>query len=117
MPYQEQASRRDFESKEELSQATSREIFQSLDSKSYFPLSHPELCVSQGINCTLVLAKFFNFESETRIGQKVCLYSTGSRPKLQLLSLIHISEPTRLLSISYAVFCLKKKKMINLTSI
>eukprot|EP00658_Telonema_sp_P-2_P077176 TRINITY_DN6920_c0_g1_i2.p2 TRINITY_DN6920_c0_g1~~TRINITY_DN6920_c0_g1_i2.p2 ORF type:complete len:191 (+),score=51.96 TRINITY_DN6920_c0_g1_i2:239-811(+) len=28
----------------------------------------------------------------------------------QFLSLIHISEPTRLLSISYAVFCLKKKK-------
>src|SRR5678815_3743723 len=27
----------------------------------------------------------------------------------QELSLIHISEPTRLLSISYAVFCLKKK--------
>src|SRR5678816_1202608 len=26
------------------------------------------------------------------------------------LALIHISEPTRLLSISYAVFCLKKKK-------
>eukprot|EP00658_Telonema_sp_P-2_P070034 TRINITY_DN5966_c0_g2_i3.p1 TRINITY_DN5966_c0_g2~~TRINITY_DN5966_c0_g2_i3.p1 ORF type:complete len:268 (+),score=30.69 TRINITY_DN5966_c0_g2_i3:195-998(+) len=29
---------------------------------------------------------------------------------VQGLSLIHISEPTRLLSISYAVFCLKKKK-------
>eukprot|EP00658_Telonema_sp_P-2_P052563 TRINITY_DN40790_c0_g1_i1.p1 TRINITY_DN40790_c0_g1~~TRINITY_DN40790_c0_g1_i1.p1 ORF type:complete len:123 (+),score=32.71 TRINITY_DN40790_c0_g1_i1:143-511(+) len=29
------------------------------------------------------------------------------------LSLIHISEPTRLLSISYAVFCLKKKKHTN----
>src|SRR5678815_442726 len=28
------------------------------------------------------------------------------------LSLIHISEPTRLLSISYAVFCLKKKKKL-----
>src|SRR5678815_5772523 len=28
---------------------------------------------------------------------------------LYALSLIHISEPTRLLSISYAVFCLKKK--------
>src|SRR5678815_3564346 len=27
------------------------------------------------------------------------------------LSLIHISEPTRLLSNSYAVFCLKKKKL------
>eukprot|EP00658_Telonema_sp_P-2_P051849 TRINITY_DN3995_c0_g1_i2.p1 TRINITY_DN3995_c0_g1~~TRINITY_DN3995_c0_g1_i2.p1 ORF type:complete len:588 (-),score=191.64 TRINITY_DN3995_c0_g1_i2:23-1786(-) len=30
--------------------------------------------------------------------------------KAYFLSLIHISEPTRLLSISYAVFCLKKKK-------
>src|SRR5678815_2501073 len=30
--------------------------------------------------------------------------------KVFRLSLIHISEPTRLLSISYAVFCLKKKK-------
>eukprot|EP00658_Telonema_sp_P-2_P000984 TRINITY_DN10361_c0_g1_i1.p1 TRINITY_DN10361_c0_g1~~TRINITY_DN10361_c0_g1_i1.p1 ORF type:complete len:181 (-),score=33.52 TRINITY_DN10361_c0_g1_i1:1-543(-) len=29
---------------------------------------------------------------------------------MEELSLIHISEPTRLLSISYAVFCLKKKK-------
>ena len=31
----------------------------------------------------------------------------------QDLSLIHISEPTRLLSISYAVFCLKKKNTIH----
>ena len=30
-----------------------------------------------------------------------------------VLSLIHISEPTRLLSISYAVFCLKKKKQTS----
>ena len=30
-----------------------------------------------------------------------------------LLSLIHISEPTRLGMISYAVFCLKKKKKID----
>ena len=29
---------------------------------------------------------------------------------VQLLSLIHISEPTRQAEISYAVFCLKKKK-------
>src|SRR5660398_292122 len=29
---------------------------------------------------------------------------------LRALSLIHISEPTRLRRISYAVFCLKKKK-------
>eukprot|EP00658_Telonema_sp_P-2_P057868 TRINITY_DN46287_c0_g1_i1.p2 TRINITY_DN46287_c0_g1~~TRINITY_DN46287_c0_g1_i1.p2 ORF type:complete len:111 (+),score=25.47 TRINITY_DN46287_c0_g1_i1:82-414(+) len=32
----------------------------------------------------------------------------STRPPTNL-SLIHISEPTRLLSISYAVFCLKKK--------
>src|SRR5678816_141666 len=33
-----------------------------------------------------------------------------TRARRFTLSLIHISEPTRLLSISYAVFCLKKKK-------
>eukprot|EP00825_Cyclidium_porcatum_P049079 TRINITY_DN8402_c0_g1_i2.p2 TRINITY_DN8402_c0_g1~~TRINITY_DN8402_c0_g1_i2.p2 ORF type:complete len:109 (-),score=31.45 TRINITY_DN8402_c0_g1_i2:15-341(-) len=32
------------------------------------------------------------------------------------LSLIHISEPTRLGMISYAVFCLKKKKKPPITS-
>ncbi len=31
-----------------------------------------------------------------------------------VLSLIHISEPTRLRRISYAVFCLKKKKNENI---
>src|SRR5450756_923189 len=34
----------------------------------------------------------------------------GAHRRLQDLSLIHISEPTRLGMISYAVFCLKKKK-------
>src|SRR5678815_5875192 len=34
---------------------------------------------------------------------------TFIHPFHMTLSLIHISEPTRLLSISYAVFCLKKK--------
>src|SRR5659263_626496 len=32
---------------------------------------------------------------------------------VKMLSLIHISEPTRLGMISYAVFCLKKKKKIK----
>eukprot|EP00658_Telonema_sp_P-2_P062997 TRINITY_DN51694_c0_g1_i1.p1 TRINITY_DN51694_c0_g1~~TRINITY_DN51694_c0_g1_i1.p1 ORF type:complete len:146 (-),score=36.70 TRINITY_DN51694_c0_g1_i1:9-446(-) len=32
---------------------------------------------------------------------------------VNILSLIHISEPTRLLSISYAVFCLKKKNKLQ----
>eukprot|EP00658_Telonema_sp_P-2_P037011 TRINITY_DN26661_c0_g1_i9.p1 TRINITY_DN26661_c0_g1~~TRINITY_DN26661_c0_g1_i9.p1 ORF type:complete len:269 (+),score=50.17 TRINITY_DN26661_c0_g1_i9:71-877(+) len=38
------------------------------------------------------------------------LYIFHNAKALLNLSLIHISEPTRLLSISYAVFCLKKKK-------
>src|SRR5678816_270914 len=42
----------------------------------------------------------------TIIARKI--HAIQSRP--YKLSLIHISEPTRLLSISYAVFCLKKKK-------
>src|SRR5674536_400832 len=37
---------------------------------------------------------------QPRVGERIDIF----------LSLIHISEPTRLLSISYAVFCLKKKK-------
>src|SRR5678816_1518592 len=36
-------------------------------------------------------------------------FSTNPGSSTYHLSLIHISEPTRLLSISYAVFCLKKK--------
>src|SRR5678809_1730293 len=34
----------------------------------------------------------------------------GSKTPRRMLSLIHISEPTRQAEISYAVFCLKKKK-------
>ena len=47
-------------------------------------------------------------------------YKESDRLKLKdviNLSLIHISEPTRLLSISYAVFCLKKKKNLHTLSI
>src|SRR5665647_3951344 len=36
------------------------------------------------------------------------------RPEGLYLSLIHISEPTRRTPISYAVFCLKKKKKYNI---
>eukprot|EP00658_Telonema_sp_P-2_P029849 TRINITY_DN2263_c0_g1_i7.p1 TRINITY_DN2263_c0_g1~~TRINITY_DN2263_c0_g1_i7.p1 ORF type:complete len:365 (-),score=101.24 TRINITY_DN2263_c0_g1_i7:95-1189(-) len=42
--------------------------------------------------------------------RKVTLADLRKERIMLQLSLIHISEPTRLLSISYAVFCLKKKK-------
>src|SRR5664279_3861979 len=38
------------------------------------------------------------------------LQDVGARLYTYILSLIHISEPTRRTPISYAVFCLKKKK-------
>eukprot|EP00831_Metopus_contortus_P035744 TRINITY_DN28438_c0_g1_i1.p1 TRINITY_DN28438_c0_g1~~TRINITY_DN28438_c0_g1_i1.p1 ORF type:complete len:117 (+),score=34.66 TRINITY_DN28438_c0_g1_i1:150-500(+) len=37
----------------------------------------------------------------------------SSQMTIHFLSLIHISEPTRPLYISYAVFCLKKKKKLQ----
>ena len=40
----------------------------------------------------------------------------GDPSQHQYLSLIHISEPTRLRRISYAVFCLKKKKKNKTTN-
>eukprot|EP00658_Telonema_sp_P-2_P078871 TRINITY_DN748_c0_g1_i1.p1 TRINITY_DN748_c0_g1~~TRINITY_DN748_c0_g1_i1.p1 ORF type:complete len:174 (-),score=52.33 TRINITY_DN748_c0_g1_i1:5-526(-) len=65
-----------------------------------------------------------SFKGSMTLGYKdVCNYGSCFKvPSAKLrsngrtdmfLSLIHISEPTRLLSISYAVFCLKKKKKKN----
>src|SRR5665254_15664 len=50
---------------------------------------------------------------EADSGETATASSSGLQASSDLpdrLSLIHISEPTRLLSISYAVFCLKKKR-------
>eukprot|EP00825_Cyclidium_porcatum_P014638 TRINITY_DN17920_c0_g1_i2.p1 TRINITY_DN17920_c0_g1~~TRINITY_DN17920_c0_g1_i2.p1 ORF type:complete len:166 (-),score=43.81 TRINITY_DN17920_c0_g1_i2:8-505(-) len=48
------------------------------------------------------------------LNQKLDERLNNKQTDTEYLSLIHISEPTRLGMISYAVFCLKKKK-INLT--
>ena len=42
-------------------------------------------------------------------------YNLDYVKKIQELSLIHISEPTRQAEISYAVFCLKKKKQQDIS--
>ena len=42
-------------------------------------------------------------------GLSVLILKDTRFPLVSTLSLIHISEPTRLALISYAVFCLKKK--------
>ena len=62
------------------------------------------ICVSTGSACN---------SQETQISH--VLQAIGLKPELAKgtirLSLIHISEPTRRTPISYAVFCLKKKKL------
>ena len=57
------------------------------------------------------------YQPDTRMQGMVGAGSAGSRRTTAgtttasgALSLIHISEPTRQAEISYAVFCLKKKK-------
>src|SRR5665648_601552 len=45
------------------------------------------------------------------MGDVVARYMRAKGHNVLHLSLIHISEPTRLGMISYAVFCLKKKKL------
>ena len=58
---------------------------------------------------SLILLKTFHYLAILFAGG--LLVGGGLIQAVYALSLIHISEPTRLLSISYAVFCLKKKKM------
>src|SRR5665809_158144 len=45
-----------------------------------------------------------------RLGHKTQVFLAPEGDHYRVLSLIHISEPTRLRRISYAVFCLKTKK-------
>ena len=45
-----------------------------------------------------------------KVSNKVCNQWNSMSKNILYLSLIHISEPTRRYAISYAVFCLKKKK-------
>ena len=49
--------------------------------------------------------------SDSSIARSSAVMAAGTFAfRIQGVSLLHISEPTRLLSISDAVFCLKKKK-------
>eukprot|EP00658_Telonema_sp_P-2_P037976 TRINITY_DN27304_c0_g1_i1.p1 TRINITY_DN27304_c0_g1~~TRINITY_DN27304_c0_g1_i1.p1 ORF type:complete len:182 (-),score=40.93 TRINITY_DN27304_c0_g1_i1:103-648(-) len=70
------------------------------------------VCATRGQTLKSIVAAVYaksllGEEGGQSTGYVVAAQSAGA---LLGLSLIHISEPTRLLSISYAVFCLKKKK-------
>eukprot|EP00658_Telonema_sp_P-2_P039583 TRINITY_DN28297_c0_g1_i1.p1 TRINITY_DN28297_c0_g1~~TRINITY_DN28297_c0_g1_i1.p1 ORF type:complete len:334 (-),score=79.94 TRINITY_DN28297_c0_g1_i1:37-1038(-) len=75
----------------------------------------------QDLTAPAALGKPFEYPRHRRVLHVIVILVTATVsavfiPGVQVvwtfmgLSLIHISEPTRLLSISYAVFCLKKKK-------
>eukprot|EP00658_Telonema_sp_P-2_P076113 TRINITY_DN66147_c0_g1_i1.p1 TRINITY_DN66147_c0_g1~~TRINITY_DN66147_c0_g1_i1.p1 ORF type:complete len:114 (-),score=34.44 TRINITY_DN66147_c0_g1_i1:10-351(-) len=91
----------------------------------HFPVVNPQLRLSNpGLAGAAIEA--FHVACESSIArehrqrkryweQLVVTAGSDSFEELSGLSLIHISEPTRLLSISYAVFCLKKKTQYNPT--
>src|SRR5660397_209231 len=73
---------------------------------------HPLVCVAfnadfDGDQMAVHLPLSVEAQAEARI---LMLSSNNILSPAHGLSLIHISEPTRLRRISYAVFCLKKKK-------
>src|SRR5678816_2446363 len=65
-----------------------------------FTVSGMSVGFTIGASTTRLTGRAFNVNGPASI--------EGSYGAVGALSLIHISEPTRLLSISYAVFCLKK---------
>eukprot|EP00658_Telonema_sp_P-2_P016056 TRINITY_DN16220_c0_g1_i6.p1 TRINITY_DN16220_c0_g1~~TRINITY_DN16220_c0_g1_i6.p1 ORF type:complete len:314 (+),score=94.41 TRINITY_DN16220_c0_g1_i6:120-1061(+) len=65
-------------------------------------MARTDLCNTHGMNSRDI--------AEACVAGRMGSSRTVELERYEKLSLIHISEPTRLLSISYAVFCLKKKK-------
>ena len=89
------------------------DIFRRLKkNRSYLPSLHAVVELAKSFNCSadflLGLSDFPDSADENIDVNSFCK-NLNRFAKLHL-SLIHISEPTRLALISYAVFCLKKKK-------
>ena len=83
------------------------------NAQKYQPVEETDIDEDQAVplNENASEMSFDNFEKENASEKKrKKIYMTQNEiQKLIDLSLIHISEPTRPLDISYAVFCLKKK--------
>src|SRR5665648_140096 len=84
-------------------------FFPILIKLGYLKLYHWELLYSFGMIFGLAIFSRWVILGILSIQMKHKSENDDSRPP-KFLSLIHISEPTRLGMISYAVFCLKKKK-------
>ena len=85
---------------------------------NYLPLIHNiKACFhASGISCLFYLYSIVKRKVGFQCGNSGILDEVVNSADEDIafrLSLIHISEPTRHLRISYAVFCLKKKKCTN----
>src|SRR5678815_5961394 len=89
--------------------------------RRYLVREFERMCGQKGLKINPGKSKVLVFEEEESVEEEVLEVRVGGVVLEEVkvfrylgmelgLSLIHISEPTRLLSISYAVFCLKKKK-------
>ena len=73
--------------------------------------AHRTICIHNINRCNGCKAMFFHHtQMRCSISTAATICRVTFHDSTFDLSLIHISKPTRLLSISYAVFCLKKKK-------
>ena len=79
--------------------------------------------LEKGVRSALLISVIYSLLAAAAVGlflrPLLSLFFSGDIDiaSLMPLSLIHISEPTRLGMISYAVFCLKKKKNLSLIHI
>src|SRR5665213_2788684 len=70
------------------------------------PDQGPRFIEILSVNRAVNVFRILDFPVQERMLKKL----SGAKVAQLILSLIHISEPTRQAEISYAVFCLKKKK-------
>src|SRR5450756_2757635 len=74
--------------------------------RSNLSAEDPAVLWERYIQLTEIEAVFRSLKSDLVL--RPIFHQTDARIEAHILSLIHISEPTRLGMISYAVFCLKK---------
>src|SRR5665647_1096766 len=91
-----------------------RIIMKSLKDAGVDTYKEPKVAITN-IVCSYDIGKYINLNKVViTLNLENIEYEPEQFPGLVYLSLIHISEPTRRTPISYAVFCLKKKKTIQI---
>ena len=84
-----------------------KNIFEEGELEVNATVSKMEIVQTEGKRNIKRSIDFYNLDAIIAVG-----YRVSSAKATKFLSLIHISEPTRLALISYAVFCLKKKRRL-----